>query len=916
MANTLSSTKASATTTRNRKATKTNVFHQRLASLTYSQACSLLGDGGAKLLAHGGQGFEIDFEADVFLGGDLYRVLLADPMVEGGRAIATITLQSNRAKQLQCNCDACETPCIHVGAALNYLLETKTAFGLAAPPDESVPLEHLTQAELKHRVIADREKRAAEEKMKVRSTNPQRPWADYIVTSELSGRTYRVALRGFNAGESFCTCPDFRTNRMQTCKHILNVQTKVKKRFSAARISSPYRRKRTSLSLSYGSEIGLIFNLPYKPDENLLEIVGDTNKHPIVDAKRALEMIAAIEHAGHDVTVFPDAEAFIQRQLVQSRVRSQCDLIRRDPSKHPLRTELLNATLLPYQLDGIAFCAGAGRAILADDMGLGKTIQGIGVAELLARYADIQRVLIVCPASLKSQWKSEIGRFSGRSTQIVLGSGAERCDQYASDTFFTICNYEQVLRDLTAIESTKWDLIILDEGQRIKNWESKTSNVIRQLESPFRLILSGTPLENRLGELFTVARFADENLLGPAYQFFHNYHIVDERGKTLGYRRLDELRDTLKPILLRRTRSEVAKQLPERIDEVIRIEPTQEQAEICFSHMQTVAQILAKKFMTEMDLLRMQKSLLMARMACDSTFLIDQEEPEYSSKLERLSELLEGLLPDPTRKIVIFSEWRRMLDRIERRLDQFGCDYVRLDGQVPQKKRAEIVSRFQNDSECQVILMTNAGSTGLNLQSANTVINVDLPWNPAVLEQRIARAHRMGQKNPVHVYKLVTTGGTIEERLLTTLASKQDLANAALDMESDVSEVAMVSGMEDLKKRLEVILLPPPPEPIDESQKRRVEQEAETLNLSLSERREKVSQASSQLLSAAFTLAAELIPSNDQKPVDEAVVNNLADRLSQCVDHDSQGRPQLTITLPDQSALRGLAATLAKLLQL
>src|SRR5690606_38997314 len=122
--------------------------------------------------------------------------------------------------------------------------------------------------------------------------------------------------------------------------------------------------------------------------------------------------------------------------------------------------------------------------------------------------------------------------------------------------------------------------------------------------------------------------------------------------------------------------------------------------------------------------------------------------------------------------IVIFSEWRTMLSRIEHSLEEFDCDYVRLDGQVPQKKRPMIVQRFQNDPECRVILMTNAGSTGLNLQSANTVINVDLPWNPAVLEQRIARAHRMGQKNPVHVYKLVTTE-TIEERLLDTLASKR-----------------------------------------------------------------------------------------------------------------------------------------------
>lgn len=132
---------------------------------------------------------------------------------------------------------------------------------------------------------------------------------------------------------------------------------------------------------------------------------------------------------------------------------------------------------------------------------------------MLARLAEIRRVLVVCPASLKSQWRAEITKFSGRSTQIVIGSGEERIVQYQSDAFFTICNYEQVLRDLSAIENVPWDLIILDEGQRIKNYESKTSNVIRQLESPFRLVLSGTPLENRLGELFTVARFIDDDLV-------------------------------------------------------------------------------------------------------------------------------------------------------------------------------------------------------------------------------------------------------------------------------------------------------------------------------------------------------------------------------------------------------------------
>ncbi|WP_231690998.1 DEAD/DEAH box helicase [Aureliella helgolandensis] len=893
---------------------KVNVFHQRLGTLTYYQACHMLGDDGPKLI-QAGRNFEIgSSEDDVYLGGDLLRINVHDDAIEGGVAVVTITLQSGRSRQLQTNCEQCEVFCEHLGAAMEYLLDAKTDLGLALPPDESVPLENLTASELQVRALAERHKRASQEPMRVRSMKPDEPWVDYVVTSEQSGRTYRVALRGMDQDNTFCTCPDYRTNRLGTCKHILHVQAKVRKRFPSAKINAAYRRKRLSLRLSYGNERGLLFNLPYRKDAKLEDIVGSASQAPVADAQAVLRQIQALEEQGYDLTIFPDAEEYIQRQLIQQRVREACQQIRADVEHHPLRSELLDATLLPYQLDGIAFAAGAGRAILADDMGLGKTIQGIGVAVLLEKLADIKRVLVICPASLKSQWQSEIRRFSNQSCQIVLGNGAVRVEQYASDTFFTICNYEQVLRDLAAIETTSWDLIILDEGQRIKNWESKISNTVRQLESTFRLVLSGTPLENRLGELFTVTRFVDDALLGPAYQFFHQHHVVDDRGKTLAYRNLDALREKLHPILLRRTRAEVAKQLPQRTDELIRCEITAEQKEIHDANLQVVAQISAKKFMTEMDRLRLQKSLLMARMACNSTFLIDQEEAEYSSKLERLGELLAGLIQDPTRKIVLFSEWRRMHDRIERRLDTLECEYVRLDGQVPQKKRAALVERFQQDPACRVICMTNAGSTGLNLQAANTVINVDLPWNPAVLEQRIARAYRMGQKNPVHVYKLVTTcrsQPTIEEGLLNTLASKQELANAAIDFESEVTQVAMTSGMEDLKRRLEIILSPPQAA-IDESQQRRVEAEAQALTV---ERREKVSLASGQLVSAALSLAGELFGSERSNQPSAEVVDKWVGKLSQCVDRDEAGRPSLKISLPNDHALRDLATTLAKLLQ-
>ena len=591
-----------AVTTVNRKAKskgspkrkKVNVFHQRLGSLTYYQACQLLGDDGPKLIQGGGREFEVQSDRDVYLGGDLFRVRVEDAELDDGLAIATITLVSGRKKQLQANCDQCQHPCKHVGAAFEFLLTAKSELGLAMPPDESVPLENLTNTELHTRALAERKKRGKEESMVVRSANNDRPWTDYVVTSKQSGRTYRVALRSMEDGKSFCTCPDFRTNRLGTCKHIINVQKKVKQRFTNKQLQKSYRRKRVSVAVDYGTKRGIRFHLPHKSDPVIEEICGDIHGEVLTDARDVMSRIEALEQAGRRVQIYPDAESYVQRQLVRDRVADQCIEIRKDPANHPLRTELLDATLLPYQLDGIAFAAGAGRAILADDMGLGKTIQGIGVAELLSKFADIQKVLIVCPASLKSQWRSEIAKFSGRTSQLILGRGVERAEQYNGDSFFTICNYEQVLRDITAMETVPWDLIILDEGQRIKNWESKTSQMIRMLESPFRLVLSGTPLENRLGELYTVTKFVDDELLGPAYQFFNRHHVVDDRGKTQAYHRLDELRNRMSGVLLRRTRNEISNQLPERTDEIVRIEATQEQMDIQDANVARAAQIAAR----------------------------------------------------------------------------------------------------------------------------------------------------------------------------------------------------------------------------------------------------------------------------------------------------------------------------------
>ena len=339
---------------------------------------------------------------------------------------------------------------------------------------------------------------------------------------------------------------------------------------------------------------------------------------PIQEVRGLLDRVKGVEDLGQEVTIYPDAEEYIGRALYLERIKDRIAEIRKDPQNHPLRKTLLKTELLPYQLDGIAFAVGAGRAVLADDMGLGKTIQGIGVAELLSIEAGISKVLVICPASLKSHWRIEIERFSGRSCQLVLGSAAERARSvWQLPSFFTICNYEQALRDLLAIERAKWDLIILDEGQRIKNWEAKTSQVIKSLRSPFALVLSGTPLENRLDELYSVVEFIDDRRLGPAFRFYNRYRVVDEKGKVLGYKNLDELRERLKPVLLRRTRKSVMTELPPRATEIRRIPPTEEQLILHNAQMRIISKIVSKKYISEMDLLRLQKALLICRMAAE-----------------------------------------------------------------------------------------------------------------------------------------------------------------------------------------------------------------------------------------------------------------------------------------------------------
>lgn len=878
-------------------------LHDKLSRLSPVQAKKLIGEAAAALMPKAGRE-EIDIPSQVIFTADQFQVVF--PVVQ---VVVNIALHASYRNRLQivCSHDG-ETGDYYRAAAVCLILEEKLTLGLAAEPDENTPWEHLKESELEERAIAERVKRAEAEKMRIKPGDKATPWTDFSVMSAQSGKSYRVALRGMQRGEAFCSCPDFRKNRLGLCKHTLKVLASVKKRFPAAALAKPAKPERVGIFARYDGDLRLGIEMPSRLKLAVKDVVQPwKGKFAGTDAEMTalFDVVRRLTQMDADFVIYPDAEELLNQAVHRHRMTKLVAEIRKNPGQHPLRTTLLHTELLPYQLDGIAFAAGAGRSVLADEMGLGKTIQGVGVAEFLARHAGVQRVLVVCPASLKSQWRAEITRFCDRSVQIVAGRADERTAQYASGAFFTVANYEQVLRDYLDIERTSWDLIILDEAQRIKNWEAKTSQIIKTLRSPFALVLTGTPLENRLDDLYSVVEFIDDRRLGPAYRFMHGHRIVDEKGKVMGYKNLDTLRERLRPILLRRTRQSIQLDLPPRSTEIVRVPATDEQLQLHRAHMQIVQSITRKAFISEMDLLRLQKALLMARMCADSTTLVDKEPKGYSSKLERLAELLEQLIAEPERKVILFSEWTGMLNLIEPILKQHKAAFVRLDGKVPQKQRQKLVHRFQTDPDCRCFLTTNAGSTGLNLQAADTVINIDLPWNPALLEQRIARAHRMGQKRKVQAYLMVTEG-TIEENLLATLSAKHELAAAVLDPDSDLSEVQLVSGMDELKRRLEVLLGAAPEREKDVSMERQVEAAMSP------ERKAQVAEAGGQLVSAAFSFLSTVLPAS-ATPAPETI-EAMRSGLSQCAENNADGSVNLNLKLPNAEALTAMASALAALL--
>jgi superfamily II DNA or RNA helicase len=427
----------------------------------------------------------------------------------------------------------------------------------------------------------------------------------------------------------------------------------------------------------------------------------------------------------------------------------------------------LTATLRSYQRQGVdwlAFLRDAGLGgVLADDMGLGKTLQTLCVLR--------GRTLVVCPKSVVYNWADEIARFRP-GLRAAIYHGPKR--EIDPDAEVTLTTYALLRLDADRLAQEEWDVVVLDEAQAIKNLDSQTARAAFDLQGKFRIALSGTPVENRLEELWSAMHFANPGLLGGASDFQERYSGPIEAGNREAAARL---RAKIRPFVLRRTKGEVLPELPSRTDRVLHVELDDVERNVYDAVRVATKQAVADRLAQGGGVLAALEALLRLRQAACHSSLVPGQQASSSSKVERLLEALEESVAEG-HKALVFSQWTSFLDLVEPALRQAAIPFTRLDGSTAD--RGSVVREFQDDAGPPVMLVSlKAGGTGLNLTAADHVFLLDPWWNPAVEDQAASRAHRIGQDRAVMVHRMVAKD-TVEERILALQERKRRIADVAL----------------------------------------------------------------------------------------------------------------------------------------
>ncbi len=468
----------------------------------------------------------------------------------------------------------------------------------------------------------------------------------------------------------------------------------------------------------------------------------------------------------------------------------------------------LESVLRPYQKSGVGWMhflrANNFGGILADEMGLGKTLQALAFLQSLPQRGIPS--LVICPTSLVFNWVNEVMKFTPHLKVVAL-NGPDRHGLFDKipEADLVVTSYALVRRDAEKYRGLEFDTVILDEAQHIKNRQTQNAQAVKAIRSKHRLVLTGTPLENSVLDLWSIFDFLMPGYLGSAKDFRERYEIPITREKNVEAQA--RLARRLKPFLLRRLKRDVAKDLPDKIEQISFCDLTGEQSAV-------YAQILEatrREVVNAVDAQGLQKSrmiiltalLRLRQISCDLRLLkLEGDEPEAqklkdedSGKMEAFSELLEEVL-DGGHRVLVFSQFVGMLTLLKQKLSSEGIEFCYLDGST--KDRGEVVSRFQSNESIPVFLISlKAGGVGLNLTGADTVIHFDPWWNPAVEDQATDRAHRIGQTRVVTSYKLIARG-TVEEKILTLQTRKREVIKATLAGEEQLAETLSWEEIQEL----------------------------------------------------------------------------------------------------------------------
>ncbi len=533
--------------------------------------------------------------------------------------------------------------------------------------------------------------------------------------------------------------------------------------------------------LKEGEFVALTEELRQRIDqmEGLLHERGGKLQLPTLAAGAFAEVAQDLDHLQYDA----------EWEEALERIQSARHLRPRPP-------EHFNATLRDYQTEGydwmMRLAAWGVGACLADDMGLGKTVQALAV---LTARAEEGPALVLAPASVIRNWRAECERFAPALRPVLLAHSSDThlVEQLQSGDVLLV-SYGLLTYVNEELGSLEYGTIVIDEAQAIKNSATKRARIVSELRGKFKVATTGTPIENHLGELWSLFRFLNPGLLSSKKAFGEKYAIPIARGDDKARR--EQLRKLVQPFILRRRKDEVLKELPAKTEVVLNVTPGPEEAALYEAMRRTaLKEVLEappeqKKFIVLAQLTKLRQA------ACNPK-LVRPKSKIPSAKLQLVGETILELL-DNGHKALIFSQFVRHLRLVEQWVQGHDIPYQYLDGSTPGRKRAEAVEAFQSGQGQLFLISLKAGGTGLNLTAADYVLHLDPWWNPAAEDQASDRAHRIGQQRPVTVYRFVTEG-TIEEQVLALHADKRDLADQILAGTGEAGQLEVDQILEMLK---------------------------------------------------------------------------------------------------------------------